>query len=51
MRIPVLEGRSLNWDDRAGREKAVVVGETAARQLWPDRSPIGEHVRLSFDPE
>ncbi len=51
MRIPVLEGRSLNWDDRAGREKAVVIGETAARQLWPDRSPIGEHVRLSFDPD
>jgi len=45
MGIPVLAGRDFTSDDRAGSDAVALVGETAARKWWPNRSPIGESVR------
>jgi predicted permease len=48
MRIPLRAGRLLNESDGQLREAmTVVINETAARELWPARNPIGASARLS----
>lgn len=42
LKIRLLQGREFTDNDRAGAPNVVVVNETLARQLWPDRSPIGQ---------
>jgi predicted permease len=46
MRIPLLQGRLLNDEDRAGSPTAVVINESLGRRLFGTRSPIGERVRF-----
>ena len=42
--IPVLRGRGLKPEDRAGRRRVAVINETAARRFWPGQDPIGKRV-------
>ena len=43
--VPFLVGRSFQSD--GGRtEQGVVLSESAARQLWPDRNSVGRSIRL-----
>ncbi|MGH7576261.1 MAG: FtsX-like permease family protein, partial [Longimicrobiales bacterium] len=44
LRVPVLRGRALNENDRAGRPRVVVINEAAAQRFWPDEDPIGKRV-------
>jgi putative ABC transport system permease protein len=44
LRIPLVRGRALTADDRAGQPRVAVVNETAARRFWPDEDPIGQRV-------
>ncbi|HEV2134662.1 MAG TPA: ABC transporter permease [Terracidiphilus sp.] len=47
MRIPILAGRALSEEDRAGAPAVAVINETLARKWWKDpRSAVGEHVKL-----
>jgi putative ABC transport system permease protein len=46
MGIPLLQGRFLNRDDRAGTQLVVVVNHKLAQQSWPGQSPIGKRLRL-----
>ena len=46
MGIPLLSGRDILDSDNANGDPVVVIGETAAKKWWPDRSPIGERVRI-----
>jgi predicted permease len=46
--VPLLAGRSLSKSDGPDTPLAVVVNETAARRFWPDESPVGAQVTLSF---
>jgi predicted permease len=50
VRVPLIRGRMLTRDDIVGRRRAVLVSQTAAREFWPDRDPIGRSLGvLDFD--
>jgi putative ABC transport system permease protein len=42
MRIPIRSGRDLNVRDTAESEKVVVINESMARRLWPDRDALDQ---------
>jgi putative ABC transport system permease protein len=44
--IALLEGRNFDERDRAGRPKAVLINEAAARAYWPNETPIGKTVAV-----
>jgi predicted permease len=44
MRIPVLTGREFQWNDTKATGLKIVLNQTAARQLFPGRNPIGQRV-------
>ena len=47
MRIPLLAGRALSDDDRAGEPAVAVINEEIARAWWKDpRSALGQHIKL-----
>lgn len=46
--VPLLAGRTLDGMDGPDGPLAIVVNEVAARRFWPDGSPIGSQVSLSF---
>ena len=46
MRIPVLRGRGFTPQDRLGAEPVAVIGETTAKQIWPNDDPLGYHIQL-----
>jgi putative ABC transport system permease protein len=49
--IGLLEGRTLERGDGAEGNRAVVVSDKFARQLWPDASALGRRLRLGFESE
>ena len=44
LKIPVLIGRDFTEQDRAGSERVALVDSVLAHQLWPGKTPIGEHI-------
>jgi predicted permease len=42
--IPLRQGRAFQSTDRKGSPLVVILNETLARKLFPDRDPIGQHV-------
>ncbi len=46
MHVPLVRGRLFTDQDRAGAPKVVLVGETAARKLWPGQDPIGKPISV-----
>jgi putative ABC transport system permease protein len=50
MHIPLLQGRNISACDTATSAPVVVISESMAKQFWPDSSPIGHHLKLSFYP-
>lgn len=45
--VPVVQGRVFTERDQSGAPKVVVVNETAAKRLWPERSPLGQEVVIA----
>lgn len=45
MGMRTLAGRDISWDDETGKERVVVINQTAARYLWPGEDPVG-HIAL-----
>jgi len=46
MKIPLRNGREFDEHDTADTQKVLVINETMARLLWPDRDPIGQIAML-----
>jgi predicted permease len=44
MGIPILRGRAIDEDDRAGAMRVAVVNETLASRYWPGLDPIGRRL-------
>ena len=44
MRVPLRAGRYFDDRDRAGNPRTVIINEHLARELWPDRDPIGQQI-------
>lgn len=47
MRIPLFEGRDFSWNDQDGNDASapglkIILNQTAAKLLFPDRDPIGQ---------
>ena len=49
MGIPLLRGRLLNQDDRAGAPVAVVISQSFAKRMFPGRDPLGQRLRAGPD--
>lgn len=41
MGMRMLAGRDISWDDETGKERVVIINQTAARYLWPGEDPVG----------
>ena len=42
--VPVVRGRGLTDEDRAGSPLVVVVNEAAAERFWPAEDPVGQRI-------
>jgi predicted permease len=42
LRVPLVAGRDFTSDDRAGAQPVAIVGEAAARRLWPGKDAVGQ---------
>jgi predicted permease len=51
MRIPLLQGRDVSASDTADSAPVVVISQSMAKQFWPNESPVGHHLKLSFFPD
>ncbi|MFC1640310.1 ABC transporter permease, partial [Gemmatimonadota bacterium] len=47
--VPLIEGRYFTRTDGLGGVGAALVSESTAQRFWPDRSAIGERIKLSRD--
>jgi len=47
--IPIVRGRGLTREDRAGSARVTVVGETMARLLWPGQEALGKCLKIGGD--
>jgi predicted permease len=50
MGIPLRSGRDFEVGDRAGSGPVAIVNETFVRRFLPGEQPIGQRVRLGFEP-
>lgn len=50
MHIPVLQGRDVTEADSADRPAAVLISESMAHRFWPNESPLGKRLTLTFFP-
>jgi len=44
MRLPLVRGRPFDERDHAGAPNVAILGESAARRLWPGEDPIGRRL-------
>ncbi|HEX9886153.1 MAG TPA: ABC transporter permease [Longimicrobiales bacterium] len=45
MRIPLAEGRPLEWSDQGDQHRGVVISEALAQAFWPGQSALGRMIR------
>jgi putative ABC transport system permease protein len=46
MRIPLLEGRYFNADDRSNSQPVVIVNESMAKHCWPGQYAVGKRMHV-----
>jgi predicted permease len=47
--LPLVAGRDISRDDRAGSQGVALINEQLARQLWPGQNAIGRRIKLGPD--
>ncbi|MEW5915111.1 MAG: ABC transporter permease [Gemmatimonadota bacterium] len=47
MGVQLVEGRSLRVEDDGSTMPVAVISQSLARRYWPQRSPVGEEIRLT----
>jgi predicted permease len=50
LQTPVVRGRAFDGRDQAGGTPAMIINETAARELFGDLDPIGEPIAVTYGP-
>jgi len=50
MRIPLLEGRYFNGDDRSHSQPVVIVNESMAKHCWPGERAVGKRMHVGGPP-
>ena len=50
MGIPLVAGRAFGDDDREGGALVAIISQSLARQSFPDRNPVGEHLLVNDNP-
>jgi putative ABC transport system permease protein len=49
LRIPLLQGRTIQDSDAAAAPQVMLINETMARSYWPNGDAVGKRVRLFFN--
>jgi putative ABC transport system permease protein len=47
LRIPLLKGRYLTDDDRAGATPVLVINQAAAQRYWPGQEALGQRITIN----
>ena len=47
MRIPLIAGRNFEENFSPNTVKSVIINESLARRLWPDRDPLGQKIKVN----
>jgi predicted permease len=47
LKIPLIAGREFNERDMAQTAPVAIISQNLAHRYWPDRSPLGEHLRIN----
>lgn len=47
MQIPLISGRNFEEGFNPKAEKAIIINQSLARQLWPDRDPLGQKMDVN----
>jgi len=50
LKVPLKSGRYLDTHDNASSAWVIVVNEAFVRQYFPNENPIGQQIRLRYDP-
>jgi predicted permease len=50
MRIPLLQGRYFNADDRSNSQPVVMVNESMAKHCWPGQRAVGKRMHVGGPP-
>ena len=50
MRMPLLQGRDFSDADAADHPGVILISEAMAKRFWPNESPLGKHLTLTFSP-
>jgi putative ABC transport system permease protein len=50
MGIPITRGAGFTGKESASSAGVVIINETMANQFWPNGNPIGERLRIGWDP-
>ncbi len=51
LKIPILRGRGFRESDRADAPGVVIINQQLADRFWPDRDPVGQHMRMHWTPD
>jgi len=51
MHIPILQGRDFSEADNAQAPAAVLISQSLAKRFWPNESPIGRRLTMTFFPD